>query len=131
MGAARGGKRIEQAMPMAGRGKIGEQIFAEVEQLTANGAMKRSAAIAQIAARTGSNAGTIAANYYRIARQRGVPLRSRRTTNGRSARGRDLSQTITSAIRAIEATLRSQEEELATLRKENQRFEKLRRLLRA
>src|SRR5271156_4590756 len=57
---------------------IGEQIFAEVERLTADGKMKRLAAFKEIATRTGDQPGTVSANYYRIARKRGVPLRGRR-----------------------------------------------------
>lgn len=46
------------------RGNIGEQIFAEVEQLTAGGAMKRLAAFKAVAERSGRQVGTVAANYY-------------------------------------------------------------------
>ena len=130
MGGLTGRKAVSPTKRARTRG-IGVQIFDEVEQLTANGAMKRSAAIAKIAERTGSSSGTVAANYYRIARQRGVPLRSRRSANGRRGPGKEASKTLATAIRAIEGALRAQEEELAMLRNANRRFEKLRRILRA
>jgi len=130
MGGLTGRKLVAPKTKVRTRG-IGVQIFDEVEQLTANSAMKRSGAIAQIAERIGSSPGTVAANYYRIARQRGVPLRPRRSSNGRRALGKDVSKTLATALRAIEAALRAQEEELAMLRDETRRFEKLRRILRA
>ena len=124
MGGRTGAKRIKDQQPGNRKRGIGVQIFAEVEQLTANEAMKRSAAIAQIAERTGRRPGTVAANYYRIARQRGVLLRPRRSTNGRRGPGKEASKTLAIAMRAIEAALRAQEGELAMLRKDNQRFAK-------
>ena len=56
-------------------GTIGKQIYAQVEQLTAQGGMTRLAAFKQIAEASGRQPGTVAANYYRIARQKGAPLR--------------------------------------------------------
>lgn len=55
-------------------GKKGEQIFDQVERLTAGSAMKRLAAFEQIAKESGGQPGTVAANYYRIARKRGAVL---------------------------------------------------------
>ena len=111
------------------RGQIGEQVFAEVEKLTAGGAMKRLAAFNEIANRTGAHPGTVAANYYRIARKRGVPLRPRRSSapGGIAARGGTVQ--VVAALRKLEALFQAQEKELAVLRKENRQFEKLRRLL--
>ena len=52
-------------------GEIGEQISEQVEKLVAGG-MNRSEAFAKISADTGRRAGTVAANYYRVARKRAV-----------------------------------------------------------
>ena len=93
--------------------------------------MKRSAAIAQVAERMGSNPGTVAANYYRIARRRGVALQPRRPRSAASGRWGGGTATLESAIRIIESALRAQVEELVALRRDNERFQELRRLLRA
>jgi hypothetical protein len=61
-------------------GVIGEQIFDQVEKLVATG-MTRTQAFAQISSESGRRAGTVAANYYRVARKRG-------TTTARSRGGR-------------------------------------------
>jgi hypothetical protein len=60
-------------------GVVGNQIFDEVEQLVASG-LSRTEAFAQISRESGRRAGTVAANYYRVARQRGgvTPARGRR-----------------------------------------------------
>ena len=50
-------------------GEIGEQIFEQVEKLVAGG-MNRTEAFAKISSDTGRRAGTVAANYYRVARKR-------------------------------------------------------------
>ncbi|HSP97608.1 MAG TPA: hypothetical protein VL049_10240 [Candidatus Dormibacteraeota bacterium] len=104
------------------RGTIGEQIFAQVEQLTAGGAMNRLAAFNVLAERSGRKLGTVAANYYRVARKRGAPVRARRGRGGGSGK-------IVAALRALQAALQDQERELARLRDENRRFQQLRRLL--
>lgn len=115
---------------MAGGG-IGDRIFAEVEQLTADGKMKRLTAFNEIAAKTGGKVGTIAANYYRIARKSGAPLRPRqRGGRGAASTRRALSDVLT-ALQKLGAVLDAQERELATLRKENRRLAELRRLLKS
>ena len=67
-------------------GIIGEQIFDEVEKLVATG-MTRTQAFAQISSESGRRAGTVAANYYRVARKRGTTSTGtrRRTTRRRAA----------------------------------------------
>src|SRR4051794_9146447 len=68
-------------------GEVGEQIFEQVEKLVAGG-MNRTEAFGKISADTGRRAGTVAANYYRVARKRaGGPLRPRRRAAGGRARG--------------------------------------------
>jgi len=112
-------------------GGIGERIFAEVEQLTAGGKMKRLAAFNEIAAKTGGQVGTISANYYRVARTRGVKLQPRkRAGRGAGSTRRALADVLT-AIQKLGAVLDAQERELDILRKENRRFAELRRLLKS
>lgn len=124
-----GGRQGDKKIP---RGKKGEQVFAEVEQLTAAGAMTRLAAFEAIAKRTGAQPGTVAANYYRVARKRGGVLRTRRSGN-KAERGsaRAALGALAAALKRIEVVLRTQEAELATLRKENRRFATLRKLLKS
>jgi hypothetical protein len=65
-------------------GEIGEQIYEQVEKLVASG-MNRTEAFGKISADTGRRAGTVAANYYRVARKRaGGSLRPRRRAGGAS-----------------------------------------------
>lgn len=112
-------------------GGIGERIFAEVEQLTADGKMKRLAAFNEIATKTGAKVGTISANYYRIARKSGASLQPRqRGGRGAGSTRRALADVLT-ALQKLGAVLDAQGRELATLQKENRRFAELRRLLKA
>lgn len=61
-------------------GVIGEQIFQQVEKLE-KGGMSRTDAFKKISADSGRREGTVAANYYRVARKRaGGSLRPRRRT---------------------------------------------------
>lgn len=106
-------------------GTIGKQIFAQVEELTANGGMTRLAAFKQIAEASGRALGTVAANYYRIARQKGTPLRSRRSRSAASGASR-----ISDVLRLVQQVLQQQAEEIQRLRKETAQFVALRRLLR-
>src|SRR3954471_16225062 len=50
-------------------GVIGEQIYDQVEKLVADG-KNRTQAFAEISKESGRQAGTVAANYYRVARKR-------------------------------------------------------------
>jgi hypothetical protein len=66
-------------------GVIGEQIFEQVEKL-AKGGMSRTDAFKKISADSGRREGTVAANYYRVARKRaGGSLRPRRRSGRRPA----------------------------------------------
>ena len=68
-------------------GVIGEQIFAQVEKLE-KGGMSRTDAFKKISADSGRREGTVAANYYRVARKRaGGSLRPRRSTAHASCGG--------------------------------------------
>lgn len=110
------------------RGAVGQQIFDQVEQLTANGAMKRLAAFKQIAKESGRAEGTVSANYYRVARLKGAPLRARGPGRPAGAKARTSSR-VEAALQIVAETLRAQEEELARLRAQSAAFDKLRRLL--
>ena len=66
-------------------GVIGEQIFQQVEKLE-KGGMSRTDAFKKISADSGRREGTVAANYYRVARKRaGGSLRPRKRTRTRRA----------------------------------------------
>jgi hypothetical protein len=118
------------------RGGIAEAIFAEVEQMTAGGAMSKSDAFAAISERTGRRSGTVAANYYRIARKRGAPLEPRvRRGPGRPAGGRRAAgggdgdaviRRLEEAVGELAAFVRGQQDEIARLREQSEQFEKLR-----
>jgi recombinational DNA repair ATPase RecF len=116
-----------QSRRTAGHGKIGERIFAEVERLTADGAMNRLAAFKQIATASGGKPGTVAANYYRIARKRGAALQPRRGRAPSQAGGG--AGRVLATLRLLERQLQQQAEEIKQLRAENARFAKLRRLV--
>src|SRR3954462_6421669 len=74
-------------------GGIGEKIYDDVEKLVAQG-MNRPEAFAKISADSGRRAGTVAANYYRVARKRaGGSLRPRARRGGPA--GRKTSATAT------------------------------------
>ena len=122
MGGRMGDKNVTQ------RGTIGQQIFQQVEQLTAGGAMKKLAAFKQIAEQSGRELGTVSANYYRVARQKGAPIRGRRGRPPRSGAGSSVSR-ATAALQVLASALRAQEEELTRLRGEVVAFEKIRSLL--
>jgi hypothetical protein len=89
-------------------GEIGEKIFEDVEKLVAGG-MNRTEAFAKISADTGRRAGTVAANYYRVARKRaGGSLRPRRraaraTTRTRAATGGRRASRTAAAGREIDS----------------------------
>jgi hypothetical protein len=82
-------------------GVIGEQIFEQVEKLV-KGGMSRTDAFKKISADSGRREGTVAANYYRVARKRaGGSLRPRRRTRTRRATA---STTATRSRRAAGAS---------------------------
>ncbi len=120
------------------RGGVGNQIFDEVEQLVAGG-MNKSQAFNDISQRTGREAGTVAANYYRVARQRGAALRPRRRrAEGSAGRGRaagsgDVAAALAKAQAALDElsrAVRRQEQEIARMRDESRSLAELRRLAR-
>jgi hypothetical protein len=119
--------------PATTRGNIGNEIFEQVEKIVAEQGLTRTQAFQKLSEETGRRAGTVAANYYRVARQRGAPLQPRKRRAGargpaRAAgpgRGRRRAAPAsadaalaraTEAIKELEAIVRSQEKELAGLR---------------
>jgi hypothetical protein len=106
-------------------GTIGKQVFAQVEELTAQGGMTRLAAFKQIAEASGRQVGTVSANYYRIARQKGAPLRSRKSRSAASGASR-----ISDVVQQVQRLLQQQADEIQRLWKETAQFAKIRRLLR-
>jgi len=118
---------------MARDGAVGKATFEQVEALTKQGKSKTEA-FAQIASDTGRNRGTVAANYYRVARASGaVKPRKRRakatktastsrtsTSRGAAARnGSDitsLSNDLVKSVTALADAVKQQQAEVTALR---------------
>ena len=128
--------------PETTRGNIGNEIFEQVERIVAEEGLTRTQAFQKLSEQTGRRAGTVAANYYRVARQRGAPLQPRRRRSGSrapargggrrraSAGGADAALARASdAIQELAAIVRSQEKELATLREQAAVIDQLQRVL--
>lgn len=121
------------------RGSVGNEIFEQVERIVQDEGLTRTQAFQRLSETTGRRAGTVAANYYRVARRRGAPLqpRARRGARGagRSRRtaasgGADAALArATDAIQELAAVVRSQEKELATLREQAAVMDQLQRVM--
>jgi hypothetical protein len=113
------------------RGSVGNEIFDQVEALMSQEGLTRTQAFQRLSETTGRRAGTVAANYYRVARKRGAALQPRKprarrgsgSATGRRAPRRGGSNSAEAALaRASEAiqelatVVRDQQKELATLR---------------
>ncbi len=133
---------MADAEPETTRGNIGNEIFEQVERIVADEGLTRTQAFQKLSEQTGRRAGTVAANYYRVARQRGAPLQPRRRRSGSrapargggrrraSAGGADAALARASdAIQELTAIVRSQEKELATLREQAAVIDQLQRVL--
>src|SRR5437868_9724816 len=81
------------------RGTIGAEIFDQVEKLVADQQVGRTEAFRRLATKTGRQQGTVAANYYRIARQRGAKLAPRRR---RGLAGGNSAPVLKRALAALE-----------------------------
>ena len=90
----------------------------------------RTEAFRRLAAKTGRQQGTVAANYYRIARRRGAKLapRRRRALGGGTNTGSVLKRAL-AALDDVTGLFRKLETELLSLRRENQRLAAIRRLI--
>ena len=118
------------------RGSIGAEIFEQIEKIVADQKVSRSAAFRRLGEKTGRQPGTVAANYYRVARKRGVKLRKRAGRRGAAGAvrrsGRSGQTAISRALAALEqagALLRQHAAEVAALRQENARLGQIRRLV--
>jgi hypothetical protein len=117
---------------MARDGSVGRETFEQVTALVKQGKSK-SEAFAQIASDTGRNSGTVAANYYRVARATGaVKPRKRRARGsavstrkaptarrGRPARNDGVDQITADLVRNVQAlakAVQDQEREVRQLR---------------
>ena len=128
----------------AERGNIGNEIFEQVEKIIAEEGLSRTNAFQRLSEMTGRRAGTVAANYYRVARQRGATLQPRAPRGSKTRRaapaartsggggGGDADAALSRAMDSLQelaGIVRSQEKELATLRAQVQQVEKLKGLL--
>lgn len=122
----------------ARRGTVGVKIYEEVERLTAGEHIGRTEALRRIAKKSGRNFGTVAANFYRVARQRGATFRARSRGAGTAggARRRGVAAARSADVRRILAALsqaarllRRQEAEIDRLMLENRRLTEIRRLV--
>lgn len=118
------------------RGKIGVEIFEQVEKLVETEGLSRTQAFERISEESGRRSGTVAANYYRIARQRGTSLQSRgggrrpgRPPGSRSGGGSATAvlQRANDVMSDLAAIVKQQEEELAQLREQSAQLEKFRK----
>ena len=132
---------MAEGEPETTRGNIGNEIFEQVEKIVADEGLTRTQAFQKLSDQTGRRAGTVAANYKRVARQRGAPLQPRRRRAGTRgpARGRRRRSAstgadaalarATEAIRELETIVRSQEKELAALREQAAVVDQLQKVL--
>jgi hypothetical protein len=124
--------------PATSRGRIGAEIYDQVEQMLANENITRTEAFNRLSEQTGRRPGTRAANYYRVARQRGAHLapRRRRTAGARRGRRGRGAADVQGALRRAQAALdeltavvRAQEQEVTRLRSENESYAEIKRLM--
>jgi hypothetical protein len=113
----------------AKRGSIGVEIFEQVEKLIDELKVGRTEAFRRLAQKTGRQQGTVAANYYRIARQRGAKLAPRRRRGSAGASTSSVLKRALAALEDVSGLFRKLEEEIVGLRKENQRLAAIRRLM--
>jgi hypothetical protein len=129
----------DQTEAGGGRGSIGNEIFDQVERIIAEEGLSRTHAFQRLSEMTGRRAGTVAANYYRVARQRGAALQpraprgsGRRRGPGRSSGSSSVDAALakaSDALQELSAVVRAQEKELDTLRAQSSQYEKLRSLI--
>jgi hypothetical protein len=129
----------------APRGSVGNEIFDQVEKLMADEGLSRTNAFQRLSEMTGRRAGTVAANYYRVARQRGAALQPRAPRGSRSGGGGRRSpgrksarasgdeeaalQRATASIQELAGHVRDQQRELDKLREQTELLEKMRSLM--
>ena len=128
----------------AERGNIGNEIFEQVEKIIAEEGLSRTNAFQRLSEMTGRRAGTVAANYYRVARQRGATLQPRAPRGSKTRRaapaartsggggGGDADAALSRAMDSLEelaGIFRSPGEGPPPLRAQVQQVEKLKGLL--
>lgn len=126
------------------RGNIGNEIFEQVEKIIEEEGLSRTNAFQRLSEMTGRRAGTVAANYYRVARQRGATLQpraprgsktrpaTRRTSSGGGGGGGSAEAALSRAMESLQelaGIVREQEKELSTLRAQVEQVEKLKGML--
>lgn len=111
------------------RGSVGSEIFDQVEKLVAEQQIGRTEAFRRLSEKTGRQQGTIAANYYRIARQRGAKLAPRRRRGLSGGNSGAVLKRALAALEDVTGLFRRLEDEISALRKENQRLAAIRRLV--
>jgi len=113
------------------RGAVGEQVFEQVRKLVTGDKVSVTKAFEMLADKTGGNKGTIAANYYRVARKKGLALRPRGPRAAAAGRGK-ASAVLGKAqgvIRELAALIKQQETQIARLQAENSRYGAIRKLI--
>jgi hypothetical protein len=110
------------------RGSIGVEIFEQVERMLAEDKITRAEAFKRLSDETGRKPGTVAANYYRIARKRGAPAGRGRGRAGSGDAAAALGRAM-SALEELSGVVRRQEQEISRLRAENEGFNEIRRLM--
>jgi hypothetical protein len=117
------------------RGRIGHEIFDQVERLVNEEGLSRTQAFQRVSDETGRRAGTVAANYYRVARQRGASLQPRTPRGGRGrgrADGTDADAALSKAqdaLRELGDVVKRQEKEIEALRAQAEQYQKLKALV--
>lgn len=115
----------------AKRGEVGPEIFAQIEKMVAAEKIGRTEAFKRLAQKSGRQPGTVAANYYRIARRKGAKLAPRRRRLGgvRGGSAHGVIQRASAALEEVAGVIRKLEEQIVQLRRENQRVAVIRRLI--
>jgi len=123
------------------RGNIGNEIFDQVERIMAEEGLSRTSAFQRLSELTGRRAGTVAANYYRVARQRGATLQPRAPRGSRAAGKRTAKRTAATgdvdaalaraaeSMQELAGLVRSQQREIASLRSQAEVIDKMRTLV--
>ena len=124
------------------RGSVGNEIFDQVEALMSQEGLTRTQAFQRLSETSGRRAGTVAANYYRVARKRGAALQPRKPRKPRAPRASDGTgrrgprrgssdaeaalARASEAIQELAAVVREQQKELARLREQAEQVDRLR-----
>ena len=137
----------ESSDTSAPRGSVGNEIFDQVEKLMAEEGLSRTNAFQRLSEMTGRRAGTVAANYYRVARQRGAELQPRAPRGSRSGGGGGARRSpgrraaapsgdvdaalkrATDSIQELAGLVRNQQREIDDLRAQTKVLEEMRSLM--